>query len=91
MTFDARDTFHPRSWTTCSNESAGEAQPALTATGLGRSPSLFLQAGMSIAWLVFHAARRCTSQTVEAMSRSDNTSSPLPTIPWTDQKWLAGW
>ena len=38
-----------------------------------------------------YIARRRTSQTVTAMSSTDNASSPPPSIPWTGQKRLAGW
>ena len=41
--------------------------------------------------LCVQAARRWTSQTVAAMSSTDNASSPPPSIHWTHQKWLVGW
>ncbi len=37
------------------------------------------------------AALRRTSQTVMAMSNTDNASSHPPSIHWNGQKWLAGW
>ena len=37
------------------------------------------------------AARRCTSQTVAAMSSTDSASSQPPSIHWKGQNRLAGW
>jgi hypothetical protein len=64
---------------------------AVRAIGEPSATGPYASSNNPVAPAAAQAARRRTSQTVAAMSRSDSASSQPPSIHWNGQNRLAGW